>query len=171
MSEILKPIAFADLDREIATTRKVLQRVPAEHFSFQPHEKSMNLGRLAMHVATLLQWAVDTITKDALDLDNTTPPRSDVKDSADLLNEFEKHASRCKAELAKLDDAALSATWTLKKGGATIYSATRGYVLRVWCLNHLVHHRAQVCVYLRMLNVPVPAVYFNSADEPAWIFD
>lgn len=167
----LKDLAYSDLDREIATTRKVLERVPAEKFSFQPHEKSMNLGRLAMHVATLLQWAVDTITKDELDLDTAKGPRTDVKDTADLLAEFEKHASRCKAELAKLDEAALSATWSLKKGGAAIYSASRAYVLRVWCLNHLVHHRAQVCVYLRLLNVPVPAVYFNSADEPAWIFD
>jgi uncharacterized damage-inducible protein DinB len=124
-----------------------------------------------MHVATLLQWAVDTITKDELDLDNATPPRNDPKDTADLLAEFEKHATACKAALAKLDDAALSAMWSLKKGGETIYSAPRSYVLRVWCLNHLVHHRAQVCVYLRLLDVPVPAVYFNSADEPAWTFD
>jgi len=78
---------------------------------------------------------------------------------------------RRKAALAKLDDAALTRTWKLSKGGAQMYSAPRNYVLRVWCLNHLVHHRAQVCVYLRLLNVPVPAVYFNSADEPAWIFD
>lgn len=167
----LKHLAYNDLDREIATTRKVLERVPTEKFSFQPHEKSMNLGQLAMHVATLLQWAVDTITKDELDLDTTKGPRTDVKDSADLLAEFEKHAARCKAELAKLDDAALSKTWRLVKGGQEMYSAPRSYVLRVWCLNHLVHHRAQVCVYLRLLNVPVPAVYFNSADEPAWIFD
>jgi uncharacterized damage-inducible protein DinB len=171
MSAALKQIAYADLEREIATTRKVLGRVPTEHFSFQPHEKSMNLGRLAMHVATLLQWAVDTITQDGLDLDTAKGPRTDVKDTTDLLAEFEKHASRCKEELAKLDEAALLATWSLKKGGATIYSASRAYVLRVWCLNHLVHHRAQVCVYLRLLNVPVPAVYFNSADEPEWIFE
>jgi uncharacterized damage-inducible protein DinB len=171
MSMTLKQIAYGDLDREIATTRKVLERVPTEHFAFKPHEKSMNLGRLAMHVATMLQWAVDTITKDELDLDNTTGPRTDAKDTADILAEFEKHATRCKAELAKLDEAALSRTWKLVKGGQEMYSATRAYVLRVWCLNHLVHHRAQVCVYLRLLNVPVPAVYFNSADEPAWIFD
>src|SRR3954469_13051058 len=112
-----KQIAFADLDREIAATRKVLARVPKEHFGFKPHEKSMNLGRLAMHVATLLQWAVDTITKDELDLDATTPPRSDPKDPADLLAEFETHATRCKAELAKLDEAALLRTWRLVKGG------------------------------------------------------
>jgi uncharacterized damage-inducible protein DinB len=167
----LKQIAYADLDREIATTRKVLERVPAGHFSFKPHEKSMNLGRLAMHVATLLQWASDTITKDELDLEKASPPRSDPKDTADLLAEFEKHATACKAALASLDDAALSQTWKLSKGGQQIYAAPRNYVLRVWCLSHLVHHRAQVCVYLRLLNVPVPAVYFNSADEPAWIFD
>jgi uncharacterized damage-inducible protein DinB len=167
----LKQIAYADLDREIATTRKVLGRVRTEHFSFQPHAKSMNLERLAMHVATLLQWAVDTITQDELDLDTAKGPRTDVKATADLLAEFEKHAARCQEELAKPDEAALSATWSLKKGGSTIYSAPRAYVLRVWCLNHLVHHRAQVCVYLRLLNLPVPAVYFNSADEPEWIFE
>jgi uncharacterized damage-inducible protein DinB len=166
-----KEIAFTDLDREITTTRKVLERVPAEKFSFKPHEKSMNLGQLAMHVATLLQWAMDTITKDELDLDTAKGPRTDPKDTADLLAEFETHATRCKQELAKLDDAALSATWSLKKGGQTIYSASRAYVLRVWCLNHLVHHRGQLCVYLRMLNVPVPAVYFQSVDEPEWVFD
>ena len=171
MSTLIRDIAFADLDRELATTRKVLARIPQPKFDFQPHQKSMSLGRLAMHVATLPQWMVDTLEKDELDLAKTDPPPKEAKDSAELLGTFEANVARVKAALTRVDDDSLSREWTLRQGERELYRAKRALVLRVWCLNHLVHHRGQLCVYLRLLNLPVPAVYFNSADEPEWVFE
>ncbi len=166
-----KDVAFGDLGREIAATRRVLERLPEAHFKWKVHEKSMCLGNLARHVANLPQWTRDTLERDELDL--ATPPsmRNEPRGLADVLETFDKNAAAVHAAMAKLDPSALSRTWTLRQGDAILYSAPRSFVLRVWCLNHLVHHRGQLCVYLRLLNLPVPAVYFNSADEPDWRFD
>ena len=170
-SASLKQVAFGDIDRELNVTRKVLERLPAAKFSWKPHEKSMSLGRLAMHVATMGQWMTDTLEKDGLDM--ATPPKmrhDEPKDLADLLAEFDKHAATTRAALARIDDAALLKPWTLRQGEQVIHQQSRAMILRVWCVNHLVHHRAQLCVLLRLLDVPVPAVYFNSTDEPEWKF-
>jgi uncharacterized damage-inducible protein DinB len=166
-----KDLAFGDLEREVATTRRVLERLPESQFAWKAHEKSMSLGRLAMHVANLLQWTLDTLERDVLDL--ATPPkmRNDPEGLADVLATFDQNAAKVRLAFAKLDDSALAQTWTLRQGDQVLYSAPRAFVLRTWCINHLVHHRGQLCVYLRLLNVPVPAVYFNSADEPDWRFD
>lgn len=165
-----KDIAFGDLERELAVTRKVLERLPEKDFGWKPHEKSMHLGRLAMHVATLPQWMVTTITQDGLDFANPPQIRTDSTSHADLLAEFDKHAAAVKVALAQIDDAGLQKPWTLRQGDKVMHSSSKATILRVWCINHMVHHRAQLCVYLRMLNVPVPAVYFNSSDEPEWTF-
>ncbi len=167
----MRDIAFGDLERELKVTRKVLERLPEKDFAWKPHEKSMHLGRLAMHVATLPQWMVTTLTKDELDFNNPPQIRTEAKSHADLLQEFDKHAAEVKAALAQLDDAALQKNWTLRQGDKVLHSNSKAAILRVWCLNHMIHHRAQLCLYLRMLNVPVPAVYFNSADEPQWMFE
>jgi uncharacterized damage-inducible protein DinB len=164
-------IAFIDLERELAATRRVLERLPEQHLAWKPHEKSMSLGRLAMHVATLPQWAADTLTKDGLDMQQPPQMRTEPNDVADILQTFDEQAAAVRAALAKTDDATLAATWTLQSGDQVLYSNTRSFVLRVWCVNHMIHHRAQLCVYFRLLNVPVPAVYFNSADEPDWNFN
>ena len=167
----LKDIAFCDLDREITVTRRVLERLPEEHFTWKVHEKSMNLGRLAMHVANLLQWFLGTLQADELDM--ATPPSMalDPKDRDDLLRVFDQNAAAVRNAFARTDDAALGRTWTLRKGDQVLFSQPRATILRVWCLNHLIHHRAQLCVYLRLHNIAVPAVYFNSADEPQWVFE
>ena len=165
----LKELAFADFDREIATTRRVLERLPEEHFAWKPHEKSMNLGDLAMHVATLFQWMLDTLKKDELDLATTPRPRKTPDNRADLLRTFEQAAAAVKEALDRADDAALARPWTLRRGSQVLLTKPRTFILRTWSLNHMIHHRAQLCVYLRLLNVPVPAVYFNSVDEPEWI--
>jgi uncharacterized damage-inducible protein DinB len=166
----LAQLAFGDLDREIAVTRKVLERLPEEKFSWKPHEKSMSLGNLSMHVANLLQWMLDTIKADELDMATIEPPRSTPKDLADVLQTFDKNAAAVKEALARMDNASLSRTWTLRNGATVLHQQPRVQILRIWCLNHMIHHRAQLCVLLRLLNVPVPAVYFNSADEPEWVF-
>jgi uncharacterized damage-inducible protein DinB len=165
-----KDAAFCDLKREFEVTRRVLDRLPEDKFAWKPHEKSMNLGRLAMHVATLPQWMRETLEKDGMDMANPPKMRVDPDNRADLLTTFDEHAAAVNAALARSDDASLERHWTLRQGDQVLVSQPRVEILRVWCLNHLIHHRAQLCVYLRLLNVPVPAVYFNSADEPEWVF-
>jgi uncharacterized damage-inducible protein DinB len=163
-------VAFVDLQREIDTTRRVLERLPEDQFAWKPHEKSMSLGRLAMHVATLLQWFLTTLQFDELDL--ASPPQipTEPTNRDDLLRTFEQNAAAVTQAFERIDDAALNRTWTLRNSEQVLFSQSRAKVLRVWCLSHLIHHRAQLCVYLRLLNIPVPAVYFNSAAEPEWVF-
>jgi uncharacterized damage-inducible protein DinB len=167
----IKEIAFGDLERELNVTRKVLERLPEKEFGWKPHEKSMNLGRLAMHVATLPQWMVTTLEQDSLDMSQPPQIRNEAKNLVDLLQEFDKHATAVKAAMAKIDDAGLQRPWSLRQGEKVLHTKTKSQILRVWCINHMVNHRGQLCVYLRLLNLPVPAVYFNSADEPDWKFD
>jgi uncharacterized damage-inducible protein DinB len=163
--------SLIDLDRELRVTRKVLERLPENQFDWKVHEKSMSLGRLAMHVATLPQWLHGTLAEDELDL--STPPQlpTEAKDRATLLRTFDDGAKLATDALAQLDEPAMLQTWTMRHGEKVLYAAPRAVVARVWCVNHLIHHRAQLCVYLRILGEPVPAVYFNSADEPEWVFD
>ncbi|MCE9545937.1 MAG: DinB family protein [Planctomycetia bacterium] len=161
---------FADVDRELAVTRRVLERLPEEKFAWQPHEKSMSLGRLAFHVATLPKWLVMTITADELDMASPPSLGDPQTTSAGLLRVFDENAAAAKAALAGANDAELQKPWTLRRGEHVLHQGAKGTIVRLWTVNHLVHHRGQLCLYLRLMNVPVPAVYFNSADEPEWVF-
>jgi uncharacterized damage-inducible protein DinB len=167
----LKDLAFGDLQREFDATRRVLERLPEEHFGWKPHEKSMALGRLAMHVATLPQWMLTTIEQDGLDFASPPKIRTEPENRADLLKTFDDNAKAVTAAMQKIDDATLQQTWTLRNGPQVLHQQTKAMILRVWCISHLINHRGQLCLYLRLLNIPVPAVYFNSADEPDWRFD
>jgi uncharacterized damage-inducible protein DinB len=167
----MKEVLFWDLERELATTRKVLERLPEEKFSWKPHEKSMHLGRLAMHVATLPEWIRGSIADDGLDAATMPPMKTDSKDRKDLLDEFDKNAAALRDAVKNFDMSKIGDTWTMRNGQHVMTSSPRMTVYRTWCVNHLVHHRGQLCLYLRLLNVPVPAVYFNSADEPDWKFE
>src|SRR6185295_6535356 len=103
----------------------------------------------------------------------TSPPHipRDFSGREAVLKTFDEHAAKFREAMKRLGDSGLDETWTLKNGEQVVYAAPRSYVLRVWCVNHMIHHRGQLCTYLRMLNQPVPAVYFNSADEPEMKFD
>ena len=166
-----KDLAFCDVERELATTRRVLERVPNEHFGWKPHEKSMSLMQLAGHVATMPIWCLLTLEKDGLNF--TSPPHipRDFSDRDAMLRLFDDYAQKVCHALSRLDDAALAQTWTLRNGEQVLHTQSKAYVLRVWCVNHMIHHRGQLCLYLRLLNLPVPAVYFNSTDEPEMKFD
>ena len=166
-----KDLAFCDLERELATTRRVLERVPAEHFDWKAHETSMSLRDLAGHVATMPIWLLLTVEQDGLDFSSPPNIPRDFSSREGLLKTFDDNADRFRAAMERLDDSALEQDWTLTNGGQSIYTAPRSYVLRVWCVNHMIHHRGQLCTYLRMLDVPVPAVYFNSVDEPEMKFE
>ena len=150
----------------MTTTRKVLERVPEDKFAWKPHAKSFSLGALAAHVATLPTWGKETLDKSEIDIAGGQPPAAPAS-KAELLTAFDRHVAAARSALAGRSDAELLATWTLKRGGTTIFSMPKTAVLRSFVFSHLIHHRGQLCVYLRLLDVPVPSIYGPSADEPA----
>lgn len=165
-----KEIIFWDLERELAVTRKVLEQLPPQHFEWKPHEKSMSLGKLALHVATLPDWARGAIGEDGLDAATAPRPPSELKSQKDLLDYFDRNATALREAAGRFDAAKIGHLWTMRNGQTIMTSQPRATVYRIWCMNHLVHHRGQLCLYLRLLNVPVPTVYFNTADDPTWVF-
>src|SRR5688572_16669714 len=153
-----------ELEQEARTTARVLERVPDAHLGWKPHEKSMSLGQLALHIATVpgnvaLLAAQSTIPE---------PPRfiqPPAASAAELLPALRDSVAEARAILAGMDDAAMMDTWTLMSGGEVVMTMPRVALLRAIMLNHWYHHRGQLSVYLRQLNVPVPSIYGPSADE------
>ncbi len=161
--------SIMELDREASSTRKMLERVPEGKNEWAPHAKSMTLGRLATHVATLPRWA-GFLVEDAFDLvlnsvATPTPPPT----TAGLVALFDKTIADAKSVLAGFDDGRAMGMWTLSMKGKTIFSMPRLAVVRMMILNHSVHHRGQLSVYLRLLDVPVPGMYGPSADENPFV--
>jgi len=158
-----------EFDEEMAATRRVLERVPNGKSSWKPHPKSMTLGRLATLVAELPAWTVNTLTLDELDImpPGGPPPRFEALEStARILELFDRNAAAARAALAQASDPELKKPWTFKVSGRAVATNPKFTVYRRTVLNHLVHHRGQLSVYLRLTGVPVPAVYGPTADEP-----
>lgn len=153
-----------EYDHEMTTTRKLLERVPDDKLTWKPHPKSFSLGELATHVATIPMWGEMTLTKPELDVGGA-PPAAAVPSRTELLASFDKNSAGTRSVLARTSDAELMAPWALKRDGHTIFSMPKAVVWRSFVLNHLVHHRGQLSVYLRMLDVPIPSIYGPSADE------
>ena len=153
-----------ELDQEGATTRRVLERVPEASLAWKPHVKSMSLGELAMHVATTPGGVAEIIKNDTAEVPQFAN-RPTAASRAELLNALEKAIAQAKGILTKLDDDALNAQWTLKRGNHVVFSVPRMTVIRSILLNHWYHHRGQLSVYLRLLDVRVPSIYGPSADE------
>jgi len=153
-----------EFDHEIGVTRRVLERVPEDKFGWKPHAKSMSLGELATHVATIPFWGVPTLNQPELDLggQNQNTPASS---RADLLARFDKNTAETRAALVGKTDAEMMVVWSLKNNGEKLFTMPRVAVWRSFVLNHLIHHRAQLGVYLRLNDVAVPASYGPSADE------
>ncbi|HEU5234679.1 MAG TPA: DinB family protein [Terriglobales bacterium] len=155
---------LGEFDLEMANTRKVLERVPLEKADWKPHLKSGNLGWLAGHVANLPEWVTFTLNSSELDL--ATAPRNKAPESKqELLETFEKKAKEARAAIANAKDQQWSGEWSLKRGGQTLFTMPRAAVVRGFALNHLIHHRGQLTVYLRLIDVPIPGLYGPSADE------
>jgi uncharacterized damage-inducible protein DinB len=166
MSQVLLP----EFDHEMANTRKALERVPDDKFGWKPHEKSMTLGRLATHVAELTGWIPTTLETESLDFAPPGAPPFQPKiaaSRAELLATFDKNVAAARAAIGGAGDAQWMVPWTLLNGGQTIFSLPRIAVLRGMVMNHIIHHRGQLAVYLRLNDVPVPALYGPSADEQA----
>jgi uncharacterized damage-inducible protein DinB len=160
---------LAEYDQEIAKTRLFLERVPAKDAGWSPHLKSKTLGALAVHVATLPWWLDVTLTTTEFDLNppggGGPPARPAFTTVEALLASFDKNAEAGRAALAKATDAEFAVPWTLKNAGAAIFSLPRAAVVRAFCLSHLIHHRAQLGVYLRLRGVPLPPSYGPTADS------
>jgi len=165
----LSDLLIPEFDQEMTTARKTLERIPEDKLSWKPHQKSMPLDRLAGHIAELAGWAVPTIEQDSLDFrpPGQPPPFQPTfaTSQKQVLGIFDKNREASRRSIAGASDEHLMKTWTLLSGGTTILSMPRFAVLRTFCINHIIHHRAQLGVYLRLNNIPVPSVYGPSADE------
>lgn len=163
LSDFLLP----EFDREMANTRKTLERIPEDKFDWKPHEKSMTMRGLATHLSNLVSWAVHTIDKDELDAAPGGQPlrAKSVESVQEALETFDKNVAAARAAISGASDEHLMKPWTLLAGGKTIFTQPRAGVLRGMIMNHTIHHRAQLAVYLRLNDVPVPALYGPSADE------
>lgn len=153
-----------EFDQEMANTRKALERIPDDRLDFKPHEKSYSLLELASHVANLPSWTAMTLSTTELDLDQPfdwTPPTS----REEVLAQFDTVTSEARAALEAASADELTVDWTLRSGDDVWFTIPRAAVYRLYVMNHLVHHRAQLGVYLRLLDVPVPGMYGPSADE------
>src|SRR5215216_5770863 len=153
-----------EFDHEMTVTRKVLERVPDDKFAWKPHARSMSLGELAQHVATIPMWGHMTLTQPELDVAGQ-PQLPKATSRAELLAGFDERVKETRAALTGTSDAEMLAPWALKRGGQTIFSMPKAAVWRSFVLSHLIHHRGQLSVYLRLNDVPVPSIYGPSADE------
>jgi uncharacterized damage-inducible protein DinB len=156
-----------EFDRESSTTRKVLSRVPADKLSWKPHARSMSIGQLAQHLATLSHWIGGSLLAGEFDMAKGGADFS-PKEAASveaMLAAFDESVAAAKAAMAPLDDARAMGTWTLRQGDKVIMEMPRIALVRTILLNHSIHHRGQLSVYLRLLDIPVPSIYGPSADE------
>ena len=164
----IRDALLPEFDQEMASTRKTLERVPEDRFEWSPHEKSGTMGWLAGHLANIATWATLSITQDALDLapgGKPMDPPPAPQTVAELLAMFDKNAADARAAIATVGDEELMKPWSLLQNGKTVMTLPKAAVLRSFVMNHIVHHRAQLGVYLRLNDVPVPSVYGPSADE------
>ena len=169
-TEVFMALAAAllpEFDHEMANTRKTLERVPEDRFGWKPHEKSMTLGRLTSHIAELPRWGAVTFERDFLDLAHPEGHALVATSRAAALQAFDANVAAARAALAAAGDEYLLQPWTLRMGDKTIFTLPRIAVLRAMVMNHMIHHRAQLGVYLRLNDVPVPSIYGPSADEGA----
>ncbi len=165
LSQMLLP----EFDQEMANSRKCLERVPDDKLTWVPHEKSMTLGRLASHIAEIPIWLTQTLKTDSFDLN---PPggepwkATNLGSRKEILEFFDTQVAEARKVLeASTDDSAFHQKWSLLNGGETFFTMPRIAVIRSMVMNHIVHHRGQLTVYLRLNDIPVPSTYGPSADE------
>ena len=159
-------ILLEDFDMEMGMTRRILAAIPEDKPDFKPHEKSMALGRLAVHVATLPRLGINVLTTPGLDLATAKWPSMVFVSREQLLSDFDTLAAEARTALANSSDADLQHIWKFSFGNRVLSAKTRSCTFRHMFFSHMIHHRAQLGVYLRLNNLPVPGVYGPSADEP-----
>ncbi len=154
-----------EFDHEIAVTRKVLERVDETRLGWQPHEKSMTLGRLAQHVAEIPQWGKTILDEPEFNMVDGERTPNATSTSAELLGSFDGLAKTMRARLAAKTDAEMMSTWTFKHNGQEVFGMPRAAAWRSMVMSHMIHHRGQLSVYLRLTGAKVPGIYGPSADE------
>ena len=159
IAEILLP----EFDQEMAATRRVIERVPSEKAKWKPHEKSFTLGHLTQLVANMPGWLTNAVSETSLNL--LDYPGYTYETTEGLLKTFDKHVKAARAVISKASDSDFSVPWSLRRGDQVFFTLPRAAVVRQH-INHLVHHRGQLTVYLRLIDVPVPSIYGPTADEP-----
>jgi uncharacterized damage-inducible protein DinB len=164
---LIRDLILPEFDSEMQSTRKLLAVLPEKLSDYKPHPKSMPLDRLAGHVAQLPAWAATTVDTEGLDLDMSKWVPFTPTTRQQVLDEFDKSVEQARAAIAKASDEHLAKNWTFSMQGREVFSLPRRDVLRRTCLNHLIHHRAQLGGYLRMLDIGIPGMYGPSADEMA----
>lgn len=169
MTETRTELRFVDAllpeyDRETGTTRRLLERIPDDKLDWAPHRKSMTLRRLASHLAQLPAWGARIIGQQEFDLSGPVQP-FECASREEILRTYDQNVKVARASIAGKTDAELMAPWTLKKEGHEVFTVPKLSVLRSFLINHLIHHRGQLSVYLRLNDVPLPSIYGPSADE------
>lgn len=163
----LRDLLLLELDQELPATRRVIELVPQTHVAFRPHAKSWTLGELALHVGNVLTWLPLTLEHTEFDLSPPNGPEHvspKFESAAATLESFDENARSARVSLAAASDEQLAVPWTLKRRGQTLFTLPRSACVRTFVLNHLIHHRGQLTVYLRMCDVPLPPIYGPTAD-------
>jgi uncharacterized damage-inducible protein DinB len=160
----LKDGLLAEFDHEVGTTRKLLERIADDRLSWKPHDKSMSLGGLATHLSNLPHWGGTILNDVSFDLASAPPNQAEKTSRGEILQAFDETTKQTRAWLDK-SDAELAAPWTLRRGGQQMFTLPRIAAFRTFVLYHMVHHRGQLSVYLRLNDIPVPSIYGPSADE------
>jgi uncharacterized damage-inducible protein DinB len=161
----LKDAFIAELKHESSMTKKMLEKVPMDKKDWQPHEKSMTLGRLATHIAENLKWISNAKNIDEYDFLTQGVKSYTANSNEELLQIFQTNLDNAIKDLSEMNDEDFSKTWTVKRGEHVLFGAPKKVAIRGWALSHSTHHRGQLSVYLRLLNIPVPGMYGPSADE------
>jgi len=163
----LKDWLLPEFDYEMAITRRLLERVPDEAFAWKPHEKAFGLGDLATHLARLPHWGEAILNHDTHELkEGSGQAPAEEHCRAEVLELFDRHVTEVRRGLVNCNEADLAAPWTLTQSGRIVLSMPRASAFRSFLLSHVIHHRGQLTIYLRMQNVPRPPIYGPSADEP-----
>jgi uncharacterized damage-inducible protein DinB len=160
----LNQAMLPEFDHEMANTRKSLERVPEGKSDWKPHAKSMTMGGLATHLATICHWAEAIVGQDSFDV-SKSPPAPQIKSKAELLAAFDKNVATARKAIQDASDEQLMKPWSLVADGKPIFTMPKVGVLRAFIMSHMIHHRAQLGVYLRLNDVSVPSIYGPSADE------
>lgn len=155
----------AELQQEARSTRKMLERLPSDKFSWQPHEKSMTLSRLAGHIVEMLMWTNATLKQDELDFATSDYKPKDYTEASELVADFDNNIADAVEILNSTSDETMMQNWRLRSGEQIFFEMPKAAVMRTMVMNHIIHHRGQLSVYMRLLDVPVPSIYGPSADE------